>query len=186
MSAHLRTLEWTLEEFLDWERRQEERWEFDGIQPLAMTGGSLRHSELATNLVQALRERLKRPCRVFRGDVKIRTVGKRIRYPDAVISCTDPLPETSDILPGPIVVFEVLSPSTETFDRTIKAAEYFATSTIQAYVMLSQDEPEATVLRRDLAGGPPSEEEVAGIGASIALPEVGVAALPLAAIHARD
>lgn len=183
MTAHLRTLEWTLEDFLAWERRQEERWEFDGIQPLAMTGGSLQHSALGTALVRALEDRLDRPCRAFRGDVKIRTVGKRVRYPDAVITCTDPLPETSDILPAPVVVFEVLSPSTETFDRTIKAAEYFATPSIQAYVMLSQDEPTATVLRRDPAGGAPHEETVDGIDGSIALSEVGLAALPLAAIY---
>lgn len=178
MSAHLRHLEWTLDEFLTWERAREERWEFDGVQPVAMTGGSLRHSAIAMALLQALQTRLRPPCRAFRGDVKVRTVGTRVRYPDAAITCTDPLPVEDDILPAPVVVFEVLSPSTATFDRTIKAAEYCATGSIQAYVILAQEEPAATILRRDPSGGPPLEAEIGGRDATLALPEVGVT-LPL-------
>ena len=112
MSAHLRPLAWTPEEFLDWERQQELRYEFDGVGPVAMTGGTLRHSDIASLIDVALRQRLRRPCRAFRGDVKVRVATNRYRYPDAVVSCSEPLPEDSDILPDPVVVFEVLSPST--------------------------------------------------------------------------
>ena len=62
----------TLDEFLDWERRQELRYEFDGTRPVAMTGGTVEHSEIATSLVEALRRRSAgKPCRAFRGDLKV-------------------------------------------------------------------------------------------------------------------
>lgn len=184
MSAHLRPLAWTLEEFLDWERQQEERYEFDGVGPVAMTGGTLRHSDIASLLDISLRQRLRRPCRAFRGDVKIRVAGNRIRYPDVAVSCTDPLPVDSDILPDPVAVFEVLSPSTAAFDRTVKAAEYASTPSVRVYVMLAQDRPQATILRRTPAGW--EEEALAGAEAALALPEIGIDVLPLGALYPAD
>jgi Uma2 family endonuclease len=138
----------SLEEFLAWERRQEMRWEFDGIRPVAMNGGSVAHSEIATNLVEALRRRLRGgPCRAFRGDLKIVVKG-RVRYPDAVVTCS-PVASDSDIVPEPVVVFEVLSPSTAGVDRIAKNADYRATPSIRQYVMLEQARVAATVFGRD-------------------------------------
>ena len=137
----------TLEEFLAWERRQELRYEFDGIQPVAMTGGTVEHSVIATNLVRALEDRLQgRSCRAFRGDLKILVAG-RVRYPDAVVTCT-PVPRGTDIIPEPVVVFEVLSSSTASTDRIAKNEEYRATSSIQRYVMLEQTRQAVTVFSR--------------------------------------
>ncbi|MBY0332324.1 MAG: Uma2 family endonuclease [Acetobacteraceae bacterium] len=184
MSAHLSSLAWTLEEFLDWERGQELRYEFDGVQPVAMTGGTLRHSVMGMNLVVALDRRLQRPCRGFRGDVKIKVAENRIRYPDAIVSCADPLPLDTDILPDPVAVFEVLSPSTAAFDRTVKAAEYAATPSIQVYVMLAQDRPWATIMRRTPAGW--EEAAVEGLDAALALTEIGIAALPLRELYPAE
>lgn len=60
----------SLDEFLAWERGQELRYEFDGIRPAAMTGGTVEHSVIAANLVRALEDRLRgKPCRAFRGDL---------------------------------------------------------------------------------------------------------------------
>jgi hypothetical protein len=73
------------------------------------------------------------------------------------------------------------SPSTAAFDRTVKAHEYAATESIQAYVMLEQDRPAATVLRRSTGW---QAETVEGAAAVLALPEIGLAALPLAALTA--
>jgi Uma2 family endonuclease len=183
MSAHLRpALAWTLEEFLDWERQQEARWEFDGVGPVAMTGGTLRHSIIGSQVFLALSARLRPPCRAFRGDVKVQVAENRIRYPDAVVSCTDPLPEGDDILPGPVVVFEVLSPSIAAVDRSVKAAEYAATPGIRVYVMLEQDAPRATMRRRGAEGW--TETAIEGEDATIALPEIGITALPLAECYA--
>ncbi len=110
-----------LDEFLAWERGQELRHEFDGDRITAITGGTLEHSIIATNLVEALRTRLKPPCRVFRGDVKSLAAGS-VRYPDGVVSCSN-AERGADILPEPIVVFEVLSPSTASVDRVTKNEE---------------------------------------------------------------
>ena len=112
----------TVEEFLEWERWQELRYEFDGFQAVAMTGGTLSHAVISDNTVDAIRRRLKLPCRVFSGNVKILVAG-RVRYPDATVTCS-PIDGQSDILPNPVVVFEVLSPSTASVDRATKNTEY--------------------------------------------------------------
>lgn len=159
----------TVEEFLAWERRQELKYEFDGFEPVAMTGGSLNHSAIATRMAIALDGRLRGPCRFYRGDVKILVAG-RVRYPDAAVTCS-PIDGTSDILPNPVVVFEVLSPSTATVDRVIKNAEYEATASIQRYVMLEQTRIAATVFVRD--GGRWVGTLMRG-DAVLAMPEIGV------------
>ena len=169
----------SFDEFLAWEREQELRYEFDGIQPVAMTGGTIEHSEIATNVVEALRLRLQgRPCRAFRGDLKILVAG-RVRYPDAVVTCT-PVPRGTDIIPEPVVVFEVLSASTAGTDRIEKNEEYRLTPSIQHYVMLEQGSQAATVFSR--AGGDWIGRVLLG-DVVLAFPEIGVE-LPLAEAYA--
>jgi Uma2 family endonuclease len=137
----------SLAEFLAWERKQELRFEFDGTDVLAMNGGTLAHSEIATNIVEALRRRLRgSPCRAFRGDVKVIVEG-RVRYPDVVVTCS-PGASNVDVVPEPVVVVEVLSASTAGIDRVIKNAEYRATPSISHYVMVEQTSPAATVFSR--------------------------------------
>ena len=137
----------TLEAFLEWERKQELRYEFDGVQPIAMTGGTVAHSVISTNVVLALAPRLRGSgCRVFNSDVKIITTG-RVRYPDVVVTCTKPQFD-SDIVPAPMAVFEVLSTSTALVDRIVKNEEYRATPTIQHYVMLEPNRMAATMFSR--------------------------------------
>lgn len=138
----------TLEAFLEWERRQELRYEFDGMRAVAMTGGTVAHAAIGTNIVLALAPRLRGSgCRIFNGDVKILTTG-RVRYPDAVVTCTRPQFD-SDIVADPVVVFEVLSPSTASIDRIVKNEEYRATASIQHYVMLEPGRMAATMFSRD-------------------------------------
>jgi Uma2 family endonuclease len=136
----------TVEQFLAWERGQGLRYEFDGLRVIAMTGGSLNHSAIATNIVSALVRRLKPPCRAYRGDVKI-LVADGVRYPDAVVTCS-PVDGSSDIVPNQVVVFELLSPSTASVDRLVKNEEYRTTRSIQRYVMLEQTRIGATVFAR--------------------------------------
>jgi Uma2 family endonuclease len=167
-----------LDEFLAWERDQDQRYEFDGFQPVAMTGGTIAHSEIATNLVEALRRHLRGSrCRAFRGDLKILAAG-RVRYPDASITCS-PVANDADIVPEPVVVFEVLSTSTASTDRIAKNEEYRATPSIRHYVMLEQTAQAATVFSR-------TEEDWVGHvltgNAALALPEVGIE-LPLDEVY---
>jgi Uma2 family endonuclease len=138
----------SLEAFLEWERRQELRYEFDGIRAVAMNGGTIAHSEIGTNIVEALRRRLRGgPWRAFRGDLKV-IVSGRVRYPDAIVTCS-PVANNVDIVPDPVVVFEVLSPSTAGVDRIVKNAEYEAAKSIRHYVMLEQAAIAATVFSRE-------------------------------------
>jgi len=168
----------TLEAFLAWERRQELRYEFDGIRPIAMTGGTMAHSVIATNLVRALEDRLRgTPCRAFRGDLKIITAGKT-RYPDAIVTCS-PVAEDADIVPAPVVVFEVLSSSTARTDRITKNEEYRATPSIRRYVMLEQAAVAATVFVR--AGEDWVGHVVTG-PIDLDLPEIGIS-VPLAELY---
>jgi Uma2 family endonuclease len=176
MSASLKPL--TVDEFLAWERAQELRFEFDGIQPVAMTGGSLAHNRVTTRLTVALVQRVKPPCEPLGPELKVLTPG-RVRYPDATIICSEP-DDGSDIV-SPIVVFEVLSPSTALTDRRVKAVEYAGVPGILAYVMLETDRPEITVRRRSTGW---EAETFEGLDAELPLPEVGVT-IPLAAVYAR-
>jgi Uma2 family endonuclease len=100
---------WTADQFLAWAARQEERYEFDGIRPVAMTGGTANHSRITTNIHAALRSRLRgTPCSYFGPDLGVRTAGDKVRYPDALITCAK-FPGTEQIAPDVVVVFEVLS-----------------------------------------------------------------------------
>jgi len=168
----------SVDEFLAWERRQELRYEFDGFAPAAMTGGTVNHSAIADNVIDVLRPRLVGPRRIFRSDLKIVVAGK-VRYPDAVVTCSRGAGR-ADIIPDPVVVFEVLSPTTAVVDRVTKNADYAATASIQRYVMLEQGRVGATVFARVGANWVGT---ILLDDALLAMPEVGVE-VPLAALYA--
>ena len=137
----------SIAEFLAWEEKQEFRWEFDGFQPVAMTGGTAAHETISGNILVSVQTRLAgRRCRAFGANLKIEVAG-RIRYPDAFVICT-PVPPQSTVVGDPVVVFEVLSDSTSRTDRFEKLREYGATPSILRYVMLEQDAIAATVYVR--------------------------------------
>lgn len=144
MRAHLEPL--TLEEFLEWEEAHEERYEFDGIQPVAMKGASFRHALLVARMIGLMQPRLRPGCAVVANDMKV-VAGKRVRYPDLLVVC-GPVSSAADRV-QPALVIEVLSPSTALTDRRVKPLDYAAVPSIQVYVLLDQSEPRATILRRD-------------------------------------
>jgi Uma2 family endonuclease len=168
----------TLAEFLAWEERQEQRFEFDGFQPVAMTGGTDTHEAIGGTLRALLREGLHgKPCRVRGPTMKIEVVG-RIRYPDAFVYCK-PVAPSEQIIREPVVVFEILSPSTSRIDRIAKLREYQATDSIQRYVILEQDSIAATIFARE--GGLWTARALTD-GDILAMPEIRIE-LPLAAIY---
>lgn len=169
----------TLAEFLAWEERQELRYEFDGFQPVAMTGGTLDHEVIGGTLRALLREQLRgKPCRPWGPTIKVEVQG-RIRYPDAFVSCT-PADGKATIVPDPVVVFEVLSASNSRTDRIEKLREYQATPSIQRYIMLEQDSIGATVFERRAEGW---VAFALTDGDTLHMPEIGVE-LALADIYA--
>lgn len=168
----------TVQAFLEWEARQEYKWEFDGFAPVAMTGGTAGHAAIQRNLLIALAARLRgKPCQPFGRDLKISVAGS-IRYPDAFVVRT-PVPRQSTVVVDPVVVFEVLSASTSGTDRIVKNQEYRQTPSIQRYVMLEQDRQAATVFTRSADRW--TGEIVVG-DVILAMPEIGIE-VPLAELY---
>jgi Uma2 family endonuclease len=129
----------SLDEFLTWEREQPERYEYAGGVVTMMTGVSLHHSTIASNLWTALRDNLRNSgCRPFRGDAKV-IANAGVRYPDLSVTCS-PIAGGDDIVPEPVVVVEIVSPSTEREDRGRKKFDYFATASIRQYAIVEQSE----------------------------------------------
>jgi Uma2 family endonuclease len=168
----------TRDEFLAWEERQEFKWEFDGFAPVAMTGGTFGHARIQRNLNLALTLRLRGgPCEPLGPDVKIEVAGS-IRYPDMLVNC-HPQPNNATIATNPVVVFEIVSPSSSRIDRFVKAREYGNTDSIQRYIVLEQTSQSATVFTR--MNGVWASTVVDG-DATLDLPEFGIA-VPLAEIY---
>ena len=167
---------WTQAAFLDWAEMQDIRHEFDGIAPVPIAGGTARHSRIRGNLFAALHQRLRgTPCSYFGPDLGIATIGNAIRFPDALITCTQ-FPGTERIAPDPVAVFEVLSPSTARIDRIVKVREYGAVASIQHYVLLETSSAALTHLARSGANW---QAEVLAEGDTLTLGALGLV-LPLA------
>jgi Uma2 family endonuclease len=168
----------TLAEFLDWEEQQPLRYEFDGFQPIAMTGGTAAHAALQRNLAIALGGRLRgQLCQFFGADLKIEVAGK-IRYPDGFVVCSA-ISLGDKIVRDPVVIFEVLSDSTARTDLVTKNHEYAATPSVQRYVILSQDEIGGTMFERiegDWVG------HLVSANSTLRMPEIGIE-LPLAELY---
>lgn len=161
----------SLAEFLAWEERQELRYEFDGFEPVAMTGGTIAHDQIIFDLRAALAARLAgQPCRPLGPNVKIIADG-RARYPDTFIVC-HPLSPSATVAGDPVIVFEVLSEGSSQTDLIEKNREYRATPSIQRYVVLQQTHKAAIVFVRRDDGW--LSEIVSGDNAVLALPEVGI------------
>ena len=159
------------EEFLAWKPGQALKWEFDGVRPVAMVGASAAHNTIQGNLVTSLNNRLRgRPCRPYGPDMRVPTGQGRYRYPDAVVTCVPLEPRDRDAS-EPVVIFEVLSGSTVTTDRTEKLVEYRGIPSLQRYVMLEQDQALATVITRTDTGW---AIDVLREGDGLAMPEIGI------------
>jgi Uma2 family endonuclease len=172
---------WTLEKFLAWEARQEERYEFDGSRPVAMTGGTLEHDRIQVNLIRALGNRLDgKACRVHGNSLKIQVMGS-IRYPDAFVSCT-PVKRGSTVVHEPVVIFEVLSRGTAHTDRMVKNREYAATASVRRYAMLEQTGMGGTMFTRS-GDGAGWTGVILNAGDTIHVPEIGIE-VPLAELYA--
>lgn len=171
----------TREEFFAWAEGQEERYEFDGFQPVAMTGGTNRHGIISRNLNGQLYLRLRgKPCQSMPPEGGgVATVGDTVRYPDAVVTCS-PLPVGERLVPDPVVVFEVVSPSSAHTDRVNKPIEYGAVLSIKRHVLIEQDRALVTVRSRQ--HNEPWAETPLGGRDVLDLPEIGIA-IPVADLY---
>jgi Uma2 family endonuclease len=163
----------TRDKFLNWAAAQEQRYEFDGFHPVAMTGGTIDHNQIAQNIYYALRRRLEGTgCRSLGPDAGVATIGDAVRYPDALVTCTRG-PGNERIVPGVVVVFEVLSPSSERTDRIEKPREYMAVPSILRYVILEYTSASLTVHARS-KGDDPWIPATLIEGDVLRMPEIGI------------
>ncbi|WP_437520866.1 Uma2 family endonuclease [Sorangium sp. So ce726] len=171
------------EEYLALERSSEVKHEYAGGEVFAMSGGTREHSLIAANVVGELRSSLRaRPCEAHASDLRIKNVTTgRYVYPDASVVCGQPLfeDEHRDTLLNPTAVFEVLSDSSESYDRGGKFALYRGIPSIADYVLLSQKQVEVEHFRRQPDGtwllrvlGPGERLQIASIGCDLAVDEL--------------
>ena len=168
----------TREQFLAWEEKQELRYEFDGFQPVAMTGGTAGHSAIQRNLAISIGGRLRgKPCQFHGSDLKIETANG-YRYPDGFVVCS-PVAREATVVRAPVVIFEVLSDTTAHTDLVSKNPEYAATSSVKRYIVLSQGAMDGMMFERidsDWVG------HLLGAGSVLRMPEIGID-VPLAELY---
>ncbi len=154
-------------EFLAWERRQDQRYEFiDGLVR-AMAGGTVDHNTIVLNVVAGLRAALHGSgCRVFAENVKVIVDGAAL-YPDVVVTCA-PVEPKADCVEQPTLVVEVLSGSTEAYDRGRKREAYQRLASLRHYLLISQDQAHIELYSRDRSRGW-SAIEVTGLAAAVEL-----------------
>ena len=132
-------------EYLAAESAYETRHEFLNGEVWAMAGGTPEHSALAAAVIGELTLALRgKPCRVYTPDVRVRVLATGLStYPDVTVVCgaEETATEDPDALVNPVVLVEVLSDSTEGYDRGMKAAHYRRIPSVQAYVLVCRREP---------------------------------------------
>jgi Uma2 family endonuclease len=175
----------TPEEYLAQERGAQFKSEFYRGETFAMAGATRENNLITGNVLNESKNQLRdRPCEVYSSDmrVKIRRTGL-YTYPDVAIVCAEPQFEDDelDTLLNPTVLCEVLSKSTEGYDRGVKAAQYRRIPSLKEYVVIAQDRPQVERYLRQPDGGW-LLQEASELTESITLESVGVV-LPLAEIY---
>ena len=133
----------TPEEYIASERKATLKSEYLNGEILAMSGASLAHTRITLDIATELNTQLRgQGCEVITNDIRVKTGPKGAYfYPDVVAFCGEPQFEDNvfDTLLNPILVIEVLSPSTEAYDRGEKFAHYQELTSLREYILVSQD-----------------------------------------------
>ena len=173
-------------DYLAFEMESEERQEYFDGEIVKMQGASLQHEDVVSNLVAYAGNALAgKPCRVRASNLKVAPPGYRsFMYPDATITCGKPelRRDYGDILLNPVVVFEVLSKSTEGLDFSKKLLYYRQIPTLEAYVLINSYSAYAVYVFTRQPNNIWMLETLQNLTDTLVLPSVGVA-LPLAAIY---
>jgi len=125
--------------YLTRERQSQTKSEYLNGQVHPMAGATYRHNLIVAQLIHRFMSNLENgPCRVLPSDMRVE-VEDSYAYPDVVIVCDPPQIADGDILLNPTILIEVLSPSTEVYDRGEKAQKFRTIPSLQEYVLVSQD-----------------------------------------------
>jgi len=188
----------TPEEYLEMERKADFRSEYLRGEMFAMAGGSPVHAELAARVIQVIGSQLRgSPCKTFNTDLRIWIESTGLyTYPDLSVIC-GPLELAAgqtDCVTNPTVLVEVLSPSTEAYDRGAKFGHYRTIRSLQHYVLVAQDRKSIDVFTRrpegwllTSANQPGEKVTLEAAGCELALDDVyeGVEISPLSAAAAQ-
>jgi Uma2 family endonuclease len=166
--------------FLAWAQGREGRFELVERRVVMMVGGSKTHALIASQLMRALWARIDVTRWVVLGsDLAVDVGPESLRYPDAIVDSIGG--QRALVATAPILIAEVLSPSSATLDLGDKAAEYLRLPSLAAYLVLSQDEIKAWVYSKG-SEQRPGPRVISGAGAAISVPALSID-LPLAEIY---
>ena len=166
------TRRYTLEEYFDLEMHSEERFEYFGGRVFDLSGdGSIAHIHIVSNLLFVIGSVARiRDCRANTSHLRVKVpAAPPYRYPDLTTTCAEPVYETiggTDALTNPELIVEVLSASTEAYDRGDKFTEYKSIESFREYLLVAQHRPHITHYVKD-ADGHWSYEEINGIDESL-------------------
>ena len=183
MSSAEKPQYYTVEEYLALEEQAQTKSEYIDGWIRAMTGASVRHIRVTINSLVLLANQLKgNPCQPFNSDMKVhihREGSKRFYYPDVQVVCQSNHP-LSVFQDQPVLIIEVLSPSTRRYDLDEKMAAYLTIPSLECYIALEQHQPIAIVMRRSNGGF--LRQTIQGIDQTIDLPFLGCS-LPMKEIY---
>ena len=148
------SLRFTTEEYFAWDEQQLERHEYIGGEVYAMTGGSVNHSQIAVNFISFLNNHLRGSgCKTLNSDCRVNIVETNdYTYPDVSVTCDERDKTTTQYIAYPCLLIEVLSKSTEAYDRGGKFRMYRQNPILQDYVLVSSEKIEIDLYRKTESG----------------------------------
>jgi Uma2 family endonuclease len=141
-------------EYLEWEEKQEYKYEYVDGRIRAMTGGTLNHSKISGNFYYILQTHLRGSgCQVLNSDAKVQIAAARnYVYPDVSVTCDDQDKAATKFIVHPCLIVEVLSPSTEAYDRWEKFNLYRLSEVLQDYVLVDTNRIEVALYSKNDQG----------------------------------
>ena len=177
----------TIEEYFDLEQTSTVKHEYFAGAAYAMVGAKLPHVRIVGSAYAALYEQLRdRGCNIDASDLRVRTPGGLLAYPDIVVVCGEDQvlkDERGDTLLNPTLIVEVLSPSTEAYDRGFKFEQYKLMPSLREYVLIAQDRPRVERYLRQ-PDGQWLYTDVSGLAEQLDLESIGCV-LELARLYER-
>jgi Uma2 family endonuclease len=180
---------YTPQEYYRLERDAQTKHEYFDGEIFAMAGGSVNHGRICSSILRAIGNRLEgSPCEAFTSDLRLQVKATGLRtYPDVSVYCgpleSDPEDSTGQTVTNPTVLFEVLSKTTESYDRKSKANNYRKIESLKALVLVSQAGAQIELYERQ-ANGTWTVQDIEGLDAKLAIPCLNVT-VPLSDIYAR-
>lgn len=178
----------TITEYLTFADEQVIKYEYHEGNIYAMTGASVRHNIISANVITHLSNALdSQDCTVTTSDTRVHIDSTNsFRYPDVTVFCGEPRywAERTDTITNPVILIEVLSPSTALRDRNDKLEEYTRIASLQAYIIIAQDKPKIEIYWRD-DSGKWIYDFATGLDAEINIPILELIHLPLTQIYRR-